>query len=443
MQSSNSSFVDHLVELVPSLSLSAPPSTSDGSGTDSPLGSFLRDPSAWLAQAAGWAWHMVHAWWPLLVVVVVAALAVRGLLAVLVRRAQAGAAARASWVEITPPAVLPVEGARGLWRALAGLLSRTRRYGLTPRRLAVEFVADSAGMRVGVWVPAALSARSVAETVGRCWPGARATVTSTPPTVTNEGGGRVTAVHAVPCSGMWSPLLNPTRTPRRQFGGHVAEVDGLHSVLSALAERGYGERACAQLVVSPARIARSGGGDRSWWVRIGLAILKAPFVIVLAVVDVLLSKGATTSHIPAQSSRPEENPAVIAHRKAVAAKQAHGPHLHATLRLAIASPLSQGLRRHAVNTMVIGYDQATSEASLVTRPMHRSARRLWQRLPGGRRDRFVITLDEAAALWHLPDHPAQYGITDAPARVSRPRRDLPRLHGRQPGLQEGGHDAAA
>jgi hypothetical protein len=237
--------------------------------------------------------------------------------------------------------------------------------------------------------------------------------------------------------------LDPSRTPRRQFGGHVAEVDGLHSVLSALAERGDGERACVQLVVSPARIARSGGGDRSWWVRIGLGILKAPFVIVLAVVDVLLSKGATTSHTPAQSSRPEENPAVIAYRKAVAAKQAHGPHLHATLRLAIASPLSRGLRRHAVNTMVIGYYQAAPEASLVTRPVHRSARGLWQRLPGGRRDRFVITLDEAAALWHLPDHPAQYGITDATARVGRPRRDLPRLHGRQPGLSEGGHDAAA
>lgn len=274
----------------------------------------------------------------------------------------------------------------------------------------------------------------------RCWPGARASVTSTPPTVSSEVGGRVTAVHVVPRGGMWSPLLDPTRASRRQ----VTEVDGLHSVLSALAERGDGERACAQLVVSPAYTARVSGGDRAWWAWIVLGLLKTPFVILLAVVDVMLSKGSTTSHaMPARANTPEENPAVVAYWKAVAAKQARGPHLHATLRLAIASPASRGARRHVVNTMANGYYQAASEARLTTRTAHHPARGLWQRLPGGRRDRFVITLDEAAALWHLPGQLAQYGITEATARVRSPRRDLPRVHGRRPAQSERDHDVAA
>jgi hypothetical protein len=70
------------------------------------------------------------------------------------------------WVEITPPARVPVDGASTLWRALAGLLARTRPRSArrrlvgvgwwvrrwVPRQLVVEFVAATAEVRVGVWV---------------------------------------------------------------------------------------------------------------------------------------------------------------------------------------------------------------------------------------------------------------------------------------------------
>ncbi|TVT55329.1 hypothetical protein FNH05_09735, partial [Amycolatopsis rhizosphaerae] len=390
------------------------------------MGSFLCHPSspwAWLSDTPAWFWRMIQAWWPLLAVAAVAALAAGALLAVAVRRARADAAQRASWVEITPPAVMPAEGARKLWRALAGLLSRARRGGLAPRHLAVEFVADATGMRAGVWVPPALSAASVAEAVQRCWPGSRATITRTPPAATGgESGGHATAVHVWPRGGEWEPLLDATRAMRT----HPGEVDGLHSALSALAERGDGERACLQLIVSPARAARRGGAGRGrpLWARIVLGLVKAPFVVFLAVADVLLGHGAPKRPSTANSSAAED-PVVAAHRKAIAAKQAHGPHLRATLRLAVCSPVSRKLRRRTVNAIVNGYDLAAPEASLRIRPAYRPVGRLTQRLPGARRDRFLITLDEAAALWHLPDEPAQYGITDATARVRRPRRDLP------------------
>jgi hypothetical protein len=237
---------------------------------------------------------------------------VGALLAVAVRRARAEAADRASWVEITPPAVMPVDGALGLWRALAGLLSRTRR-GLAPRHLAMEFVADATGLRVGVWVPPALSASSVAEVIRRCWPGARATVIDTPPELLRNGAGRVTAARVLPRGGPWAPLLDPVRTTRR----HASEVDGLHSVLAALADRSETESACVQLVVSPARTgSRRGDGGRSWLTRIALGLLKAPFLIFLAVTDMLLTKGSVNSHqAPGDTGTPED-PAVAAYRKA-------------------------------------------------------------------------------------------------------------------------------
>lgn len=226
----------------------------------------------------------------------------------------------------------------------------------------------------------------------------------------------------------------------------AAEVDGLHSVLAALADRGETESACVQLIVSPARTGRPRSNrSRPWWARIALGFLKAPFVIILAIADVFLGKGSGASHQAAEATSTPEDPAVAAYRKAIAAKQAHGPHLQATLRLAVCSPVSRRLRRRAVNTLVNGYDLAAPAAILATRPAHRAERRLAQRLPGRRRDRFLVTLDEAAALWHVPDQPAQYGITDATARIRRPRRDLPRFDPRRPkpDQPEGGHDAAA
>jgi hypothetical protein len=64
--------------------------------------------------------------------------------------------------------LLPTDGGLALWRMLAGCLrrtSRTRRGGgvlgglfAPPARLAVEWWADPAGIRPGVWVPPSICA---------------------------------------------------------------------------------------------------------------------------------------------------------------------------------------------------------------------------------------------------------------------------------------------
>jgi hypothetical protein len=88
----------------------------------SPVAQLVCDPwgtvngfMAWLSYTL---WSLIQMWWPLLTVVAVLALTAGALLTVVVRRARAEAAEQASWVEITPPAVMPAEGAQASWRAV-------------------------------------------------------------------------------------------------------------------------------------------------------------------------------------------------------------------------------------------------------------------------------------------------------------------------------------
>jgi hypothetical protein len=352
-----------------------------------------------------------------------------------VRRARDRAVAGASWVAITPPAVMPPEGAGMLWRALTGLLSRIGCGGLAPRHVAMEFIADDSGMEVGIWVPAPISAATVAQVVVRCWPGARATVVrpplpGSPRTEMTGAAATVEAVSVCPAGGGWAPLLEPARVAPSATAG----VEPLQSVLAALAERRTGECAYAQLVVSLPRTAVQPTLASLPWQPAVRALVRAPFVVLFWVFDLLISphnahRGGA-GPVP-RTSYPSfaatDDPAAAAFRKTVGVKKAHGPHLSVTLRVALSSPAPRAMRRHVLGAIVNGYGLAAPQATLRSRPLRRPMSVLSARQPGRGRDRFVVTIAEAAALWHLPDQPSLYGITDASARVRRPRRDLPRF----------------
>ena len=141
------------------------------------------DPASWIATAARDLQAVVAAWWPALILTAAATAAATRLAIRVLHRARRREAARALWIQITPPATMPTDGARALWLAMSGLLSRSRRshLGLRPARVSMEFVADASGTRVGVWVPPTLSASAVAALIQRCWPGARAAVTGPNP----------------------------------------------------------------------------------------------------------------------------------------------------------------------------------------------------------------------------------------------------------------------
>lgn len=443
--------LDNDINTVP---FAVPTGTGPGSScvdAGSWLGSYLCDPSpvnGWMSALSYMLWRWLQAWWPLLVVVAVVALAVGAVLALVVRRARRYAVESARWVEIIPPASMPRDGAAALWHALAGMLHRTRRRGLAPRQLAVEFVADADRVRAGLWVPPALPVGPVADAITHVWPGARVRTDAMPPVWTVAADtarrGRVSAVEIYPQGGPWVPLVEPARVARPV---EVGTADPLRAVLAALAHLDPGQRACVQLVVTPER-GLMGGRDRSWWARGLLAVLALPLRALLAVVDLFLPgpSGANAPKVrPHAGERAEEDPAGEARRKSIAVKQGHGPHLRVTLRVAYAGPGPRRAHRRALDVLVGAFDLAAPLASLRTHTTRRAAARLDGRRPARARHGFAATVGELAALWHLPEEPTQYGMADTTARVRPPSRALPRTHRshRPPTETKGTRDEAA
>ncbi|WP_329049985.1 hypothetical protein OG738_44040 [Amycolatopsis sp. NBC_01488] len=425
-----------------------PPSGSTCGTAHGVIGTFLCDSSTangWLSALSFMVWRWMQAWWPLLVIAAVVALTAGAVLAVAVRRARRDAVTSARWVEIVPPASMPRDGAAALWHALAGLLHRTRRGGIAPRQLAVEFVADAEKVRAGMWVPPALEVEPVSDAIAHVWPGARVQVTE-PPVWTvgpNRPRSRVKAGEIFPAGGPWVPLTDAGPRTRPVDAG---DADPLRVTLARLARLGPGERACVQLIITPERATTARRGRASaWWARGLLLMLTWPLKALLAVVDLFLPgpSGASGPQVRPHGDRPEEDPATEARRKAVAVKQGHGPHLRVTLRVAYSGPGGRKAHRRAVGVLAGGFDLVAPLASLRTHATRHAGARLDGRRPARARHNFAATVAELAALWHLPDEPTQYGMTDTVTRIRPPGRDLPSRwvrHNPNPGSPDWGDD---
>ena len=426
-----------------SSTVAGPPEPGPGpscADAGSPVGSFICDPSTangWLSAVSLALWRWLLIWWPLLVVAAVVALTVGALLALAARRARREARESARWVEIVPPASMPRDGAAALWHTLAGMLHRTRRHGLAPRQLAVEFVADEDRVRAGVWVPPALAVGPVADAISHVWPGARVHIDRQPPLWTVERGGprvRLSAAEIYPQGGPWVPLTDTGSHSTRPVD--VGGADPLRAALAALSRLGSGERACVQLIVTPERGSTRGRGPSSLWARGLLAVLTLPLRAFLALVDLFLPGPSTTPSTPAVrpygADQAEQDPAAEARRKAIAVKQGHGPHLRVTLRVAYAGPGSRRTHRRALAGLAGAFDLAAPLASLRTHTTRHAPARLDGRRPARARYTFAATVGELATLWHLPTEPTQYGMADTVTRVRPADRNLPRVRRTRP-----------
>lgn len=436
------------------------PGLGDGDACDdSPLSRFLCDPtSLWeaLARRVEGVWDTLVASWPLAVLAAALLLAGTGVLAAsALRTARIREAARACWVEVVPPAEVPEGGAGALWQTLATMVAHTRRFGFGSRHLVAEFVNESGRTRVGLWVPPSLKASAVADAVRRCWPGARTTITRPPhpggdgwSVPSGAGCGRLVACEVMPGAGAWTPLLDPGSRASSSAPPKRTDVDPLSGVLGALADTGEDEWACVQLVVSPRQLrasnttTSSSGVGGPWWARALIGLARLPGHVLIWVFDVMTShpSNATGSgrSRPQPVSAVPDDPVTAARNRATVTKRAYGRHLCATLRVAVTASGTRGQRRAAVYAVADGYGLAASETMLRTRHLARPYRSVTGRRPGRMRDRFMVTLPEAAALWHLPADPARYGIAavvahtrDAEPGITRMTR--PTRQRRQPG----------
>lgn len=374
------------------------------------------------------------------------------------RRLRSAWAAEAVWLCVSPPATLPPNAPLALWQALSGILRRApRRFPAPSVALAVEFAADADRLRAGIWVPPQIAASSVARAVARAWPGARVSRDEpdplhTPPARTAgipagvTAGGLWEAVEMRPPD-RWAPLIDPTTAAGRGATSSRQASDGgeerLRGLLAGLADRAPGERACAQLIVTTGAGWQGSwqGQDARWWS--GRLIVGALLLVLRALgalLDALLPGGRparrTSRHSASATARTQRpaDPAAVAAAKARAAKRAAGPHLHATVRVALrvgadASPHRRRIRRRLLYEIATGYDLITP--ALRTRPLARAraGQALGIREPGGG---FAATLAELAALFHLPGEPTRYNMPAARARTGPGGHNVARIPYRRP-----------
>jgi hypothetical protein len=376
--------------------------------------------------------------------------------------------AAGTWWEITPPPALPADGPGAMWRALAGVLRRDERTrgrwswrragGWLPvpvrrpgGRLAVEWWADAAGLRAGVWVAAGMPAGAVAEGLRAAWPGAEVTATD-PPAFTTAPA----VLDLRPdCGGVWAPLLDPATRPDRATPGGAGVGEPLRAVLDGLTGRAPGEQACVQLVIGAPPDPRAGlAGYRGEGLS-GTLALAAPAllgslagVLAAAVLTLLDLFGPTTTRTRARTRRPATagrgavgasragaagvDPVLIAADKARIAKRVSGPHLRVSLRVAAAIPTTRDNgtgpadgqpARRVASTIAAGFDLITTHTALRPR-WARHPRALTGRATGAA---FAATVAELGALWHLPADPARHHLSAPGAGQARPDPGATRL----------------
>ncbi|GAA4469743.1 hypothetical protein [Phytohabitans houttuyneae] len=400
-----------------------------GGVPDSVVGEVLC--GTWGDDVAG-VWHAVWDRWPLLLLAVAALLGVRLGWAVWRRRVWRVHAARARWLQITPPVTATPAATVGLWRLLATALPAPGRWSWRPARLVWEVVADPDGMRAGLWLPPGINPTAVVRLLQRGWPGVRAEQTAPPRTPT---GKQVVALRLVPTQPQWLPLVGDAAPPvRRGIDAGAPEDDRLRAVYDGLASAGRTGGGLLQVHISRApahriRVLRHAmtNPDRARHRPRGAAaraaglLARALRVGTLTVLD-LITPGPATPKSPSGTTT---DPYTAELARQARAKFADAPHLLVAVH-AIATGPTKAAARAAAADITSGFGLLSPH--FTRRRMRRGAVTAAERwVPAKRMSLACVT--EAAALAGLPAEPAAYGLPGAASRRRVPTRDTFRASG--------------
>ncbi|HEY6797575.1 MAG TPA: hypothetical protein VI248_23115 [Kineosporiaceae bacterium] len=464
------SMVSRILWLDPSPT-SPPPSASSADG---PGQRWLVDPlgaehGLWdrLCAVVG---HVAQLAGAVMVPVLLGVLGVTALLWWRRRQVWRSARARASWIEVEPPARSEIADGQQLWRQLTGLL-RPGALGAWSRLLVWEVQAETERVSAGLWVPGTVEAGDVAQAVAAAYRRARVQVRapSDAPTAGNEGSGRVSAGYVVvPRTSMWQPLLAETSTgsggrlaaQRRGAGGSSADpLDGLWVALSGTP---HGYRLVLQVMARPlrrrtrgeARRVRLAAGDRDGRVArrsgpelvlSGVLTLLTQAVVGLLDVFVPGPPRTAASRPSGRSAGPVLDPIGAQERRVAAAKAraelaevcvrvvAVGPDRVRCRQLAwsAANALRGVVTAQAMNTIRLP-DATRRWSDRVTG--NGAAIRLRGRRPGHVRGWFVATDVEIGAVARLPQQPAWFRFVVAGAPHLPAPLGVPRLAGSESDL---------
>ncbi|WP_212820412.1 hypothetical protein [Polymorphospora rubra] len=369
-------------------------------------------------------WRLVRDRWPLLLTALAALIAVRVGWTLWRRRVWRRHAARARWLEITPPVTATPAATIGLWRLLATVLPAPRRWALRPARLVWEVVADPEGMRCGLWLPPGVNPTAVVRLLQRGWPGARAEQTL-PPAVATTGA--VAALAVWPTQPEWLPLVEDTTPPlRRGVDADAPEEDRLRAVYGGLASAGrtgggllqvhlgrapaHRLRLLRRAMTKPQRARRPRGASRA----IGL-LADGLRGLIIGVLDIV-TPGPSS---PKRRTSPTD-PYTAELARQARAKYAEAPHLLVALHTVATGPTKAAASAAAAD---VSSGFGLLSAHFTRRRLRRGAVAAADRwVPEARMN--LVSVAEAAALAGLPAEPAAYGLPGAASRRRAATRDV-------------------
>jgi hypothetical protein len=354
-------------------------------------------------------------------------------------------------IRVVPPPEVEAPGAVAFWANLVGLLRPAWRRALTGQpHVAFEYVWDSAGARLQMWVPGVIPPGLIERAVEAAWPGTHATATPADPTsaapipdvpTTTGGTLRLAQTEILPLA-----VEHDTDPLRALFAAASGLQPHQHAVVQILARPVTGRRRQqARHSVRQLRLGKSTNIST----RLLDTLTPGP--------GRLLGPGASGRPNRAGSTRTASDPERTAQVRAAVAKTA-GPSWEVLIRYALADatpdqPDQPGLspatgrsqvarrqelaaRNQRVNVLR-GRAHAVASSFALYSGMNFLTRRKLRRpglavatraLPRG--DLYGVA--ELAAVAHLPVDPATPGLARAGARAVPPPPDVPTSPSPQP-----------
>lgn len=297
-------------------------------------------------------------------------------------------------VEVLPPPEADLEEAQAFWTHMMGLLRPRWQRLLAQPHVAFEYLASAAGIRVQIWVPAAVPPGVVERAVASAWPGAT--------TRTRRAAPPLPAAQAV--TGGWLQLARGDEYPlRSRFTG-----DPLRGLLGALSDLGTDQHVCVRVCARPAT------GHRAGRARAAAARLKGPRTA--GVAGLLLDTASPDARWPDAGDNV----------RAILTK-ASAPRLACQISYLVATtdPGEEAAERlrgraHGVASAFAAFTSGTNHL-----------RRTRMRLPRLQADRrwlargSLLGVPELAAIAHLPTDAAVPGLERAGARRTAPVPAVP------------------
>ncbi|GAB3710631.1 type IV secretory system conjugative DNA transfer family protein [Nocardiopsis oceani] len=298
-------------------------------------------------------------------------------------------------LEIHAPPETTVDQATAFWTHTLGLLRPRWTHRLLAPHLSWEYIASTTGIRIQIWLPGTVSARSLERAVQADWPGA--TTRIRPATTAIPDGAHV--------AGGWQRLSRGDQYPiRTKF-----TEDPLRGLLGELSDLAPGQNAVVRICARPASPRRAASGRASAaqlrGVRTSLLNLQPP------------ASGAGTTVFPGIT---DDVRAIL--RKAAAPR----------LACQISVLVSTGHTGAAVHRRIRARASAIAACLAAYTSGLNGFRRQWTPIPRLWTNRrylargYLLTTEELAALAHLPTDTAVPGLTRASARRIAPSPDVPR-----------------